>query len=619
MLSPGTFASANPELFDMDLLRQDLMKDLLQDLLKDLLKHEMHITRQDLLKQQDNFLVLLRDDMKVFKESQANTSPARYATQNLGNVRGAHVAPSNQPNTLRETGNSILSEESEDASHEHKKAPISPWSSDGHITEMIAEAQRKVDSQVSIRTKKKDGPETEDLPATPMRLVARFVDSRSFQLITTSLILLNTVYVGFESNLNMTNALEVPPRSSPTWSQQVNRVFSFCFLLELLLRMIAAGRTFFVGHEKGWNLLDTFLLWTSILEESLMAGTSMSYMRIVRVLRLIKALRVIRMLRLFKELRTMTLCVLNALSAVMWAMLLLFMVVYIFAIVSMEGASQHFAMKDARLEAENLQFDPSRVDEDLTSAEELRGLITTMYRNLPRAMLTSFYCISGGISWGESLRPLMSISPLYAVVFSLYISFVVFGVLNVLTGLFVERAMSISDKDVLIQHQQDKNRKFLADMVELFHDMDKDGDALSVSWEELSTYLKDSHVIAYFQSQELDVTDARFIFDLLDSDGSGELTIDEFCVGCHRLRGAANCLDVCHVLAEICDIGNSIHDSLRQVKGLLGVQETEVNQRRDSVEIYLTKLGLYDETGDPADRTRYSMMRRSSMMRKSNM
>lgn len=302
--------------------------------------------------------------------------------------------------------------------------------------------------------------------------------------------------------------------------------------------------------------MDTFLVLSSIAEEVL-KGASLSYIRIVRMMRLIKVMRVIRVLRVFKELRMMTLCVLNALSSLLWALLLLVMVMYVFALVSMEGASQHFSMNDARLDAEkNIGFDPSITGEDDPPAEEVRRLVTEMYRTLPRAMLTSFYCISGGISWGESLRPLMTISPMYALIFSFYISFVVFGVLNVLTGIFVERAMSLSDRDMLIQSEQDKNMAFLTDMVELFHEMNDD-DSPTVTWDELSTYLTDANVIAYFQSQGLDVTDARFIFELLDVDGSEELTIDEFCVGCHRLRGAAKCLDVCHILKETCDISDS--------------------------------------------------------------
>merc|ERR1711920_461243 len=52
--------------------------------------------------------------------------------------------------------------------------------------------------------------------------------------------------------------------------------------------------------------------------------------------------------------------------------------------------------------------------------------------------------------------------------------------------------------------------------------------------------MRNKKVKAYFQSLEIDVSQAHMLFDLLDADGSNNVTIDEFLDGCTRLRGQAS-------------------------------------------------------------------------------
>ena len=47
----------------------------------------------------------------------------------------------------------------------------------------------------------------------------------------------------------------------------------------------------------------------------------------------------------------------------------------------------------------------------------------------------------------------------------------------------------------------------------------------------------------YFESLGLDIFDAWSFFKLLDLDAGGEVEIDEFLMGCLRLRGTARAID----------------------------------------------------------------------------
>merc|ERR1712176_831694 len=72
-------------------------------------------------------------------------------------------------------------------------------------------------------------------------------------------------------------------------------------------------------------------------------------------------------------------------------------------------------------------------------------------------------------------------------------------------------------------------------------DLDKSG---TLSWEEFRAHLENQKVRAYFQTLDLDVSQAHVLFALLDADGSNQVTIDEFLDGCMRLKGQAKSIDL---------------------------------------------------------------------------
>merc|ERR1712228_1144168 len=100
------------------------------------------------------------------------------------------------------------------------------------------------------------------------------------------------------------------------------------------------------------------------------------------------------------------------------------------------------------------------------------------------------------------MRPLSQIHWFYEAVFVLYILFVVIGVLNVLTGIFVERAQELSglDRDLVIQGEIKRNDAFLTEMKGIFEEADVDQSG-SISWEEFKEYLKNAEVKAYLATQ----------------------------------------------------------------------------------------------------------------------
>jgi len=167
------------------------------------------------------------------------------------------------------------------------------------------------------------------------------------------------------------------------------------------------------------------------------------------------------------------------------------------------------------------------------------------------ALVSLFMSICGGIDWREAWQALDDVHWVYSCVFIFYIFFMMFGVLNVVIATFVEGASMISrqDRELVTQSELDRNREETSNIRRFFQDADLDNSG-DLTWEEFETYLQQEHVQAYFQSFQLDVSQAHTLFRLLDVDGSNCVEIDEFVEGCMRMRGQARSIDVHMLLYE---------------------------------------------------------------------
>jgi len=170
---------------------------------------------------------------------------------------------------------------------------------------------------------------------------------------------------------------------------------------------------------------------------------------------------------------------------------------------------------------------------------------------VPTTMYSLLLAISGGVDWMDVVQPLAKISTVYQVLFAFYVLFVIIGVLNVLTSVFVQRASELVklDRDLVIQCQLVSNETFLKEMKAIFEEVDVDSSG-TITWEKFREYLENEHVQAYFATQQLDTSDARQLFNLLDSDAREEVKIEDFILGCMRLRGQAKSSDMATLLRE---------------------------------------------------------------------
>lgn len=182
--------------------------------------------------------------------------------------------------------------------------------------------------------------------------------------------------------------------------------------------------------------------------------------------------------------------------------------------------------------------------EDLT-------IMVDMFGSLHMSMMTLFQCISGGLSWREAWVELYRISWSYSITLGLFVSFVVFAVLNIVTGIFVGSAMQSAqeDQDVIIADEMNETNSYAQSMLKIFIEADVDNSGY-LDLEEFEKHLEDHRVRAYLHYLGLDPDEAKGLFKLLDLGNDGKVGRKEFVLGCMRLKGPAKNVDMATLLYE---------------------------------------------------------------------
>jgi len=135
--------------------------------------------------------------------------------------------------------------------------------------------------------------------------------------------------------------------------------------------------------------------------------------------------------------------------------------------------------------------------------------------------------------------------------FFFYITFTFFAVLNVVTGVFCQSAIEGAqhDQDMVVQQQLSNRNMYVRKLKKLFKDIDAD-ESQYITYTEFEHHLKDEKVQAYFASLELDTSDAWELFKLLDQNETHVIDVEEFVLGCLRLKGNAKAIDIAKVTYE---------------------------------------------------------------------
>jgi voltage-gated sodium channel len=365
------------------------------------------------------------------------------------------------------------------------------------------------------------------LKVTPAKAEARMkrcayklVHHTAFDMLAQFFIISNSVFIGVMMEHQVD--CEANGREYDPLFHQVEFVFVCWFALELTLKLVAEDLQLFINDDWTWNVLDLVLVLLSFAQLVLASSApSLSLARNIRLLRVPRVLRIIRVVKAFRSLRVMVFAILKSLDALLWVFIVLFLFMYIFAMVFMHAA------------IEELKSDGD--------APELERKFGTLYRS----MVTLFMSVTGGMDWIEVYELVDGVHATFGVMFLFFVYFMVFLVMNVVIGTVVDVTGGVSrrDKDRAVAEEMNRVKEYSRSIENFFTMADADHSG-NLSWEEFASYLEDDRIKAYFQTLDLDISQAHTLFRLLDRDQSGGVGISEFFDGCMRLKGPARSLDV---------------------------------------------------------------------------
>ncbi|CAK0888866.1 unnamed protein product, partial [Prorocentrum cordatum] len=276
--------------------------------------------------------------------------------------------------------------------------------------------------------------------STPRGVLRRIVGSSAFELFFCMVIVANAAWIGLEVNYQA--GVQEGQRCRRCQSQAflaVGHAFTALFAVELSIRLGAEGLRFFHGRSSNafWNYFDTAIVAISLFEVFLEVaslldggGTDWANLRVLRIMRITRLLRVIRVTRIFRyvrALRTLVYSIACTLKSLFWASVLLMLIMYVFGILFTSAASASASSLEER----------GLLEQDVLVLERYWSSVGT-------SMFTLFKAMTSGVAWDEVVRPLGQIHWFWPMLFTAFIAFSVFAVLNGCTvaddrGLLPER------------------------------------------------------------------------------------------------------------------------------------------------------------------------------------
>jgi len=382
----------------------------------------------------------------------------------------------------------------------------------------------------------------------------RMVRSKCFEWFSGSLILLNCIFIGWHTQMMASRAIEntsqdMDPHVNTSTEVLIMQVgFTGCFLVELLVRWAAEGVIdFFRSADLVWNVLDVICVLIGVVDASaeiVMLATGLeeqtplrgfTVMRVLRVVRIVRVVRVIRIMRFFRELRMMIFSTVNCLKSVVWIILFLFGLFYMFGVAFTQAVTSYL---------DNLEM------RKLSEYSSLQLYFGT----LDSSILALYMAMSGGQNWHVYYDSLATMSggEFWCLLYILYITFALFAVVNIVTGVFVDTALQSSknDREVVVQEELEQKQDYLKQLHQLLQAIDENSEG-RITREVLQQAFKHETILAYFSHLKIDVPDAATLFDLLDFDQSGTIDLEEFLHGCYQLHGEATHLEAKMMQAEV--------------------------------------------------------------------
>lgn len=286
------------------------------------------------------------------------------------------------------------------------------------------------------------------------------------------------------------------------------------FIVEILLKLAYRGlKEMFTGSDRFWNMLEWLVIFLGIVELILWLcfKVNPSNMRLTRLVRLLRFFRLVKPLT---DLATAYKSMLESFCVVLVVLFCLLLVCGIFC-TYMLG------------QGEGLDMD------DIVTQEQFPD-IHIHFKDLPTSMFTLFQVCTLD-NWIDIAQPAITVNVWWRSFFIVFIPIASWTMISILAAVASENVVesAMGRAEALKKEEEEMRKEFLSFLRQAFDEADEDGNGL-LDKEEFMALIHKEEVIERMksgQSSSLTPEDLLNVWDSLDSNKTGELTIDDFVDG----------------------------------------------------------------------------------------
>lgn len=387
-------------------------------------------------------------------------------------------------------------------------------------------------------------------PSEPARtgLLATFVNSSVFQMSCSFVIFVNAITTSISADFDMAHL----GSKSNEMSERIELAFLVFYALELILKLAVHRCFFFINDESLWNIFDFTLVLQGLIDAVMTQvlktkGTNITFARMARLLKLGKIFRIFRAFRFLRDLRVMLASIVSSFISLLWSFVLLSVMLFMVALVFVQLQAGYL------IELELAGDIP----------EELLFEVKKYFGSIGTSMLSLYQATTGGEDWGQLYNAISSEGWMSCFTMVFFIAFWQFSMLNVVTGLVMEKAVrnAAPDRDELMLEQRREQEESAQELKHLFAEMDSNGDA-TLSLDEFVDRFNDTKIKTYVNALGLSIQDAEMFFRMLtDISGTGQIFLEDFVEHCGHMKGYATAIDLHQLTFEVKQLRRELSDT----------------------------------------------------------
>lgn len=271
-----------------------------------------------------------------------------------------------------------------------------------------------------------------------------------------------------------------------------------------------------------------FSILAIVLDEVVHVPVNIQVLRLLRLTKMTRFLRLLKSAEKMESIMIMAAALRRCVASAFWAIVILFVTLSVCSLCITSIVQDRYLSEDSSL------------------SEDLQVTTYLYFGSYTRSMQSMFELALA--NWTPISRFLMENVHewwmLFVILYKLTVGFAMIGILN---SVFMQETFSATelDNDIMVAKKRRADAAHRTKMTALFEhaDLDQDG---RIGRREFAKILRDPAIRTWLASMNLDVSEGKLLFDLIDDGRRSDGTIDkeELIAGIARLRGPARSIDV---------------------------------------------------------------------------